>query len=138
MKIQSKNEFMVDSKTYTLEKIIATGTFGVTMTANCEGIQIAVKAILPMAEKGYQLQELENQYYLNCMFKELNAARFPETYFLAQYKDNEDDYLQLMYDHDITDTPVIGMEYLKNNLAHTLLDYYEEGNTTPGGSQSSI
>ena len=35
-----------------------------------------------------------------------------------------------MYDHDITDTPVIGMEYLQDNLAHTLLRLYEAGNTT--------
>lgn len=128
-----KNEFVVEGKTYTLEKIIATGTFGVTMSADCEGIQIAVKAILPMAEKDYQIQELENQYYLNCMFKELTklkAARFPETYFLAKYEGSDDDYLQLMHEKHITDTPIIGMEYLKNNLAHTLLDYYEEGNTT--------
>lgn len=130
LKILSTNKFKVDGKTYTLEKTIATGTFGVTMSANYKGNEIAVKAILPTLEKLYQIQELETQYYLTCMFGELKAARFPETYFLAQYKENEDDYLQLMYDHDITDTPVAGMEYLRHNLAQTLSQLRGEGNTT--------
>ena len=65
------------------------------------------------------------------MFDELrtleSAARFPNTYFLAKYEDSHDDYLQLMYDHDITDTPVIGMEYLQDNLAHTLITAIRSG-----------
>ena len=134
MEIRSPTKFVVSGKTYTLKKIIASGEFGITLSAICKQNKIAVKAILPTLEKPYQVQEIENQYYLDCMFDELrtleSAARFPNTYFLAKYEDSHDDYLQLMYDHDITDTPVIGMEYLQDNLAHTLLRLYEAGNTT--------
>lgn len=134
MEIRSPTKFVVSGKTYTLKKIIASGEFGITLSAKCKRNKIAVKAILPTLEKPYQVQEIENQYYLDCMFDELRtlaaAAQFPNTYFLAKYEDSHDDYLQLMYDHDITDTPVIGMEYLQDNLAHTLLRLYEAGNTT--------
>ena len=136
LQIRSPTKFVVDGKTYTLKKIIARGEFGITLSAKCKRNKIAVKAILPTLEKPYQVQEIENQYYLDCMFDELrtlrtlNAARFPKTYFLAKYRDSDDDYLQLMYDHNITFTPVIGMEYLQDNLAHTLLRLYEAGNTT--------
>lgn len=132
-------QFRVDGNICTLQKTIATGTFGVTMSAKYKGNKIAVKAILPSeseeSEEPYQVQELENQYYLGCMFGELQSARFPETYFLTQYKHKKykhkkDKYLQLMYDHNIIHTAVAGMQYLEKNLAETLEQYYNDGKMT--------
>ena len=72
MKVLSTKQFKVGGNTCTLKKTIATGTFGVTMSAKYKGNKIAVKAILPSeSEEPYQVQELENQYY----------------YFLTHYKD---------------------------------------------------
>ncbi len=143
MEILSRSKFMVDGKTYTLKKIIARGEFGITLSAKEKGgKEIAVKAILPTLEKPYQVQEIENQYYLDSMFDELKtlrtlkAARFPKTYFLAHYQAKKGkgptkaSKLGLLQKNHITDTPVIGMEYLQDNLAHTLLRLYEAGNTT--------
>lgn len=131
IEILTTKKFQVDGQIYSLKKMIARGNFGITLSAKCKGNKIAVKAILPSSDDIiYQIQELENQYYLHCMFGELKAARFPETHFLAQYKDTEDDYLQLMYDHDITDTPIAGMKYLQHNLADTFYRLYTEGNDT--------
>lgn len=131
MQVLSTKKFRVDGNICTLKKTIATGTFGVTMSAKYKGNKIAVKAILPSeSEEPYQVQELENQYYLTCMFGELEAARFPETYFLTHYKDKKDKYLQLLYDHDILQTTLVGMQYLQHNLAETLLQFHNEGNMT--------
>jgi len=60
MKVLSTKQFKVGGNTCTLKKTIATGTFGVTMSAKYKGNKIAVKAILPSeSEEPYQVQELE-------------------------------------------------------------------------------